>query len=307
MGKFCTKCGASLTGPFCIKCGADARNINPPAQSVPQPATPQPVQAPQPVASAPAPFVPAAAKAGMSPLPKLGIAAVVIIFVGGAAGVVGMYYVAHRISQKVHEVSNEIIDSATGATNPSSGMKASRTATSSSTTGSVGDVCRFLSKEDVGRAIGVEIVRADRDGDGCAYIAKGTPAEMTSKHITAMMAARGADKKTQEMIQGFTSGMGKMFESEKPQSEQDNSGEVPVFNFSVDQNAAETQLRLNERTLSTLGPAAELPGIGDQAFVSADGMIMLRKGKNLVRIMYIMCPCGTDAVKPLAKMIADRL
>jgi hypothetical protein len=33
----------------------------------------------------------------------------------------------------------------------------------------------------------------------------------------------------------------------------------------------------------------------------------VRKGKNLVRIMYVTCPCGTEAVKPLAKKIAEAL
>jgi len=34
---------------------------------------------------------------------------------------------------------------------------------------------------------------------------------------------------------------------------------------------------------------------------------MVRKGDKLVRITYIMCPCSTDAIKPLAKKLADRL
>ncbi len=98
-----------------------------------------------------------------------------------------------------------------------------------------------------------------------------------------------------------------MFKSEEPASEQDNSGEVPVFSFSVDQNAAEAQLRLNAKVLGSLGPQHGLPGIGDQAFVTADGMIFVRKGKSLVRIIYLSCPCGTEQVKPLAKEIADAL
>ena len=310
MGKFCTKCGAPLTGPFCVKCGADARNINPPFQSALPQATPPVVQASQTAPSAPpAPAVgaPAAARTGMSPLAKLGIAAVVIIFVGGAAGVVGMYYVAHRISQKVHEVTNEVLNSSSDTSNRNSDSGSSRAAASGSKFGSMGDVCRLLSKEDVSRAIGVEIIRADRSEDACSYIAKGTQADMTAKHVTAMMAARGADKKTQEMVQAFTGGMGKMFESEKPASERDTSGEVPVFNFSVDLNAAEAQMQLNSKGLSVLGDTQTLSGIGDEAFVSADGMIMFRKGKKLVRIMYINCPCNTEAVKPLAKEIAQAL
>jgi hypothetical protein len=308
MAKFCVKCGAPLsTGPFCVKCGADMRNVEAPVQpQIPAPAA----QAPQLQAATPV-AVPAPAKQGMSVLAKLGIAAVAIIFVGGAAGAVGVYYVAHRVSQKVQQAAAGILGSSSDAGSSSgsgdSGSAESGSAGSGTASGSLGDVCRFLSKEDVSHAIGVEIVRTHSEDNGCTYIAKGTQADMTAKHMTAMMAARGANKQTQQMIQTFAGGMGKMFESEKPQSGRDTSGEVPVFNFSVDQHAAEEQMRLNAKTLGTLGDTQGLPGIGDQAFVSADGMIMVRKGKNLIRIMYITCPCGTEAVKPLAKKIADAL
>jgi len=59
--------------------------------------------------------------------------------------------------------------------------------------------------------------------------------------------------------------------------------------------------------MGRIGDTQDLPGIGDQAFVSGDGMIMVRKGDKLVRIWYLTCPCGTEAVKPLAKEIADAL
>ena len=308
MPNFCVKCGAPLnTGPFCVKCGADIRNVGTPSQ----PPSPSLLAQTPPAHPTPSTTPPVPARQGMSAMAKLGIAAVAIIFVGAAAGAVGVYYVAHRVSQKIHQTANGILGSssdsisspgATGAGSTDSGYTGSGTAS-----GNMGDVCRFLSKEDVGSAIGVEIVRTHSEDNGCSYIAKGTQADMTAKHITAMMAARGADKNTQQMIQTFAGGMGKMFESEKPESNQDASGEVPVFNFSVDPHAAEEQMRLNAKGLARLGDTQGLPGIGDQAFVSADGMIMARKGKSLIRIMYITCPCGTDAVMPLAKKIADAL
>ena len=262
-------------------------------------------------AAAPTSPGPAPAKQGLSALAKLGIAAVVIIFVGGAVGIAGVYYVAHRVSQKIHQATDGILgsssDSSSNSSSKDSGLAGSSSAGSSGGSAIVGDVCRLLQKEDVSHAIGVEIVRTHSEDNGCTYIAKGTQADMTAKHVSAMMAARGADKQAQQMIQNFAGGMGKVFESEKPQSEQDTSGEVPVFNFSVDQNAAEEQIQLNAKTLALLGDTQGLPGIGDQAFVSADGIIMVRKGKNLIRIMYITCPCGTEAVKPLAKKIADAM
>jgi hypothetical protein len=237
----------------------------------------------------------------MSALAKLGIAAVAIIFVGGAAGAVGVYYVAHRVSQKIHQASDGILGSSSDANSSSdSGGSASKS-------GTMGDVCRLLSKEDVGRAVGVVIARTEPGDNSCSYIAKGDKADMLAKHATAMTAARGADKQTQQTIQKFAGGMFKTFQSEQPASEQDSSGEVPVFSFSVDQNAAEEQMRLNAKVLGVMGDQEGLPGIGDQAFVSADGVIMMRKGKNFVRIMFIACPCNTDAVRPLAKEIADAL
>jgi hypothetical protein len=307
MAKFCTKCGSPLTGPFCVKCGADMR------QSA-TPAPPQPVQQnagggapeaiPAPVAAMPpSATVPPLAtnKKKMSPLAKLGIAAVVIIFVGGALAAGGLYYVAHRVSQKIHEEAGSIL----GSSSDSAGPDSSSGGTGPGNAGGI-DACSLLSKEDVSRAIGVEIIRAQPVENGCSYIAKGTQADMMAKHTTAMAASRGADKKTQQMVQQFAGGMFKVFQSEDKDRTPD-TGEIAVFNFSIDENAAEEQMRLNAKMLGSLGDTEGLPGIGDQAFVSADGMIMVRKGNKLVRIMFLTCPCGTEAVKPLAKKIADAL
>ena len=170
----------------------------------------------------------------------------------------------------------------------------------------MGNVCRFLSKEDVSKAIGIEIIRAESADNGCSYIAKGTQADMTAKHAAAMLGDRGADKKTQQIAEQFAGGIFKMTQENKPPSPQDASGEVPVFNFGLDQNDAEAQMRLNAKTLAVLGSQEGLPGIGDQAFVQADGM-MGGKGKTLVRIMYSTCPCGLPQVEPLAEKIADAL
>ena len=163
MSQFCVKCGAPVsTGPFCVKCGADTRNLAEPFQP----------RSPQPVAQIPSPqavFSPSSvsAKQGMSTLAKLGIAAIVIIFVGGAAGAVGVYYVAHKVSQKYHEVSDEILgsspDSSSKTESGSSGADGS-----GSRTGSLGNVCRFLRKEDVSKAIGVPIVRTEPVDNGCS-------------------------------------------------------------------------------------------------------------------------------------------
>lgn len=320
MANFCVKCGFPLTtGPFCTKCGADARSVGQSVQPQQAPVPPQPQRAafpaaptgPQPVIAqsiAPSVAQAVAPKQGMSTLAKLGIEALGVIFVCGAAGVVGVYYVAHKVSQKYHEVSDEIRGSSSGSssnTENRSGDIGSKD--SSSANSSLGNVCRLLSKEDVSRAIGVEIIRTDPGDNGCSYFAKGTQAEMTAKHFKAMVADKGSDKKTPEIAEKIAGGMFNVLQADKPAAEQDTSGEVPVFTFSLDQHAAEEQLRLNAKVLGNLGSQQDLSGIGDKAFVSADGMVIARKGKTLIRIMYLMCPCGIEQVKPLAKTIADAL
>ena len=308
-------------GPFCTKCGADARSVVPSAHAQfasvpvqpPQGAVPAPQIERQPVIatpSGPAVAQPVAAKKGMSTLAKLGIAALAIIFIGGAAGGVGVYYVAHRVSQKIHQAADGILgsESGSGTTPDGKGSGLSEAGSGrSAERGTMGDVCRLLSKQDVSNAVGVEIVRTESKDNGCSYLAKGTQQDMTAKHLKAMVADKGADKKTQETAEKFAGGMMSMFQTEKRASELNTSGEVPVFVFSLDQHGAEEQMRLNAKVLGNLGNEDGLPGIGDQAFVSADGMILVRKGKTLVRIMYLACPCGIEQVKPLAKEIADAL
>ncbi len=214
MATFCVKCGATLGGgPFCTKCGADMSNVGTPSQ----PRSLAPVaQTPQSPA-APSSTGPAPAKQGMSALAKLGIAVVVFLFVGGALAAGGLYYVAHRISQKIHEEAGNILGSSPTSTSPDSASAGN----GSRIPGGI-DVCRLLSKEDVGRAVGVAIARAQPGDNSCSYIAKGDKADMLAKHTTAMLAARGADQQTQQKIQKFAGGMFKTFQSEQPASEQDN-------------------------------------------------------------------------------------
>lgn len=136
MANFCTTCGAPLgAGPFCVKCGAEMRNIAASAQ--------QPTQAPAvvpAVQSAPAtPPSTAVTSKKMSPLAKLGIAAVVIIFVGGALAIGGVYYVAHRVSQKIHQEAGDLLGTSSSSDNASS-------SSSDSSDNSLGDVCRFSAK-----------------------------------------------------------------------------------------------------------------------------------------------------------------
>jgi hypothetical protein len=305
MPTFCGKCGLPVAegGRFCPKCGAPASeaattgpwSAGTPAGTSPSFSPGTTVSVSRAVSTSPAPAAPKPMSAGV----KLLIAAVVIIFLGAGVAVAGMAYAAHRVSQKFHEIASDRVDSASP-----SGTSASRSSASHFS----GDPCRLLSKQDVSAAIGVEIVRTEAADGACNFYAKGDQAEMSAKHVTAMMAKNGADAQTQKMIQGISGGLFKTFQQEKPDSS-DGSGTVIVFNYGIDDNAAVEQMNLNRKAMRSVGGAAvtDLDGVGDEAFVTGDSSVIARKGHKLIRIMYMTCPCNLDAVKPLAQKIADAL
>ena len=323
--KFCNKCGApSIGAPFCNKCGASLREAASPA---PPPAAAQgPQRLPPPPFPPPSQPMPAAqAPTKGSPLTKILVGVAVVIITVGALAAGGVYYVVYRVKQKVHEVARDVpgLGSTSDNNSSSSGgimgsiskmVSGSSSGDSGDSGGSgnsggiSGDPCRLLSKDEVGSAIGVQIVATERTDAGCSYLAHGDSADMTAKHMSEMMGAKGADEKTQQMIQGFAGGMGKMFQSEGHDKGTDSNGNVPVFGFSVDNTAADAQMRLNAKVLGRLGPGqVGIPGIGDQAMDESGAMMMVRKGDKLIRIIYSTCPCSVEAIKPLAKTLADRV
>ncbi|MGH9544109.1 MAG: hypothetical protein ACRD23_02730 [Terriglobales bacterium] len=291
-----------------------------------QPAAIPAAQAPPLAAAPPQPLPASQTPTKGSPLTKILIGFAVVVVTFGALAAGGVYYVVYRVKQKVHEVAHDVTrnvpgmgsDSDSGSSSGDNSIMGSiskmvsgnstDSGNSGSNGGISGDPCRLLSKEEVGRAIGVEIVATQPTEGGCSYLAHGDSGDMTAKHITAMMAKNGADAKTQQMIQGFTGGMAKVFQSEGHEKTSDSNGNVPVFTFGVDNHAAEAQMRLNAKVLGGLGPGqVGVPGIGDQAMDESGAMLMVRKGDKLIRIMYSTCPCSLDAIKPLAKMLADRV
>jgi hypothetical protein len=312
MSRFCGKCGAPLPDGFgfCGSCGADNQQQASPSQ---QQAIPTQQQAFQPVAQPAPPAAtphPAAAAKSSSPWLKIVIVVVIVIFAVGAAAVGGVIYVVHKVSQKAHEYSREVLGE-TPSTAPvaSSGGSASAATPAGTSAAVTGNPCLLLSKQDVSEAIGVAIVETSPTDGGCSYLAKGTAAGMAAKHASAMMAAKGADKKTQGIFEQFAGGVFNNMPKEASTDTESANGNVVVFTFGVDTNSAREQMHLNTKVLGGLGSAAQQPldGIGDEAFAEADSMMMVRKGDKLIRIMFMSCPCNTEAIKPLAKQLASRL
>jgi hypothetical protein len=326
MSKFCGSCGAPLSDgkKFCAKCGAANSSPNQPLSFPIQPTYTAVVQ-PQPA------LTPVAAPLRSNTLLRIGVAAVVIIFVGGFVALGAVYYAMHKVKEKVQAVSHQVDgDAPSFAPGGLASLVQKATASADSKDaeagGFKGDPCRFLSKEDVSRAVGVEIVRADAQDSGCNYIAKGDPADMVSKHMTSMVTSQAksngssATAQQQKMMQQITGAFFKQQESsDKDLSKEASTGEVPILSVSFTSGNAEMQMKLNRMAFNHLKSGntegkttdqtatGDLDGIGDEAYEMGGSGLIVRKGETVARFMFTYCPCDANAIKPLATNLANKL
>ncbi len=297
MAGFCRNCGSPLADGqgFCTKCGTRVGNAPANAAAAQSPAPPPPAAPPVYATPAPPPAPVAAAPrpAGMSPLIKILIAVVIIFVAFGAFASVALIYIGHRVHQKATEL----------GLNRSDDERRASDAEMRRING-----CALLPKTEVSAVVHMDIVRAENTGSdpGCAYSVAGDAADMTAKHLGAMHKAE-LNEQQQNTIQDFAKGILKNGDANQTASE--HPGEVPVLAFSIDNNAAQLQMRLNRATLGRLGPIGlvAIPGLGDEAFDAYGAMIFVRKGDKLVRIIYTTCPCVSADVIPLARTIVAGL
>ena len=242
----------------------------------------------------------------MSTGAKIGIAVLVVFVAMSAAAIGGVIYVTYRVKQKVAEVKSQYLGNESGSSDSRSanGRTGSQSGSADSSS-SLGNPCRYLSPQEVGRAIGVTIVEAKAEGAGCSYMVPGTMADLTAKHVSAIAASKGADAQSQNLVQNFAGAIFKSSQEQRGESS-DSNGNAPVLIISVDDQSAGTQMQLNHGIFGQVGGATQnLPGIGDEAFDVGNAMIMVRKGNKLIRMMYSTCPCSTDKITPLARKLAD--
>jgi hypothetical protein len=301
MAGFCRNCGSPLGDEqtFCTKCGTRVPGApsQAPAGAAPPASAAPPVPPPQPAATSAVQALPTpGAPAKGSPLIKilLVVAGVFVLF--GAVGIAGLIYVGHRVHKKAVELG--LTDSSGHHVSTLSGI----------------DACSLLTKDDVSQAVRMEVVRAEASrgsSPGCVYSVAGDSADLTAKHLSQLTKQMSKDNK-QEMTksqQDAIEKMGQNFfrstEAQQGSSLSEHAGETPILTFSIDDNAAPFQMKLNRGMLGQLGPMAtsNIPDLGDEAFDVAGAVMMARKGDKLVRVMYMTCPCGRDDVLPLVRKI----
>ena len=228
---------------------------------------------------------------------KVLLGLVVVVFLFAAIGIAGIWYVAHRVKQKAHEMGLDQISSENARTNrtPVLGGR---------------DACNLLSKEDVSQAVKMEVVRAEATegkGSGCTYSVQGEMTDLVAKHATMLQKGNMTEQQRQ-MMESFAKNIFQNAQAEQGGAAANSShpGESPVLVFNVDNQGAKALMSMSRATLGRMGPSlTELPGLGDEAFDLAGAMMMVRKEDRILTIMYMMCPCAREDVVPLAKKIAD--
>jgi hypothetical protein len=285
----------------------------------------QPAYAPIPASYTPTPAsaYPAAGAKKSNTLLKVIVAVVLLIFAGGALALGGLWYAAQKIKEKAHAAATQALagsgPGSAGMGEFLNGVAALKGGSGSGDGGGgfKGDPCRFLSKAEVSQAVGIQVIRAEAKDEGCSYIAKGDPADVTSKHMASMIGGLGADAKTQKTIQQMAGGLfAQQQANDKSLSAEAATGEIPVLVVSFTSGNAQAEMKMNRGafnyvtggsgTASSSG-SGDLDGIGDEAYLAGGSMLIFRKGNSVAHFTYISCPCNTDNIKPLAKLVAGRL
>ena len=294
MAGFCGKCGSPLDDvqAFCARCGAavGGQPVRPTATASTAPPPPRP--------QAPAPASPAVAAAPVksgNTLVKVLLVFLVVIFLFGAIGLAGIWYVAHKAKQKFHEIGlDEISDTSDAIRVPAlAGI----------------NPCSLLSKSEVGLAANVEVTRAEAaEGSepGCVYNVRADASDLVAKHASLLHKQETTAAQRQQfesVAKDFFHGM-----NQQPgRTDSRHPGEAPVFMFSVSNSGAKAQMNLSRMAFGRLGSMATIPGLGDDAVDIAGAMMLVRKDDKLIRVMYMMCPCTASDVTPLVKKLVANM
>ena len=213
---------------------------------------------------------------------KILLIVLVVLFVGALIVVGGVVYVAHRVVTTAKDdlakagISSSDLSSVANSTHP--------------------DACKYLSAGDVSAAVGVPIIDVKSD-NGCHYIAQGSAANFTMQHVGAM----GGGKDMPAGMPGMTSA-----------SSDTNSAETTsLVDITINSSGGRMQMKLEKKLIGGLQVKGiingDLQGIGDEALVIGNNLLLVRKGDMLVQFTYTNCPCSSTQIEPLAKKLVDQL
>lgn len=211
---------------------------------------------------------------------KILLIVLAVLFVGGVVVVAGIIYVAHRA---VNSAKADLAKAGISTSDLSSMANSQHL-----------DACKYLTAGDVSAAVGVPIIDVKGDESGCHYIAQGSAANFTMQHVGAM----GGGKAMPAGMPGMMTGSS------------DSSETTSLVDITISSSGGRMQMNLEKKLIGGLqvnGTAnGDVPGIGDEAFLIGNNLLLVRKGDMLVQFTYTNCPCSATQIEPLAKKLVDQ-
>lgn len=317
MPGFCVNCGSPLTGPFCNNCGARAVSPGAPAQAVPPPVAPVPVQSGfQPVnvpvlSSQPAPAMPSqgyqpvaapvATAAKGSGLGKvlLWVGGIIFVLFLAAAGatIYGVYWVKHKVTTYASAL--------TGTSSDSVKILAK------------GDSCRLLSTAELQKVLGVSIEKSaeimEEDRPGCAYYTNQQAVNQLQR-----MALQQAKKQSDEVnsrpgpkpdsLPALLKNTNELEGVVKALGMTEPTADGRVFSFTVEHGADANSWAGMRLTESAVPGFEEVSGVGDHAMIGAFGhAFYVQKGDAVITMSTMLVPDARARGSELARKIIGKL
>ncbi len=296
MASFCSGCGfpQAANVAFCPNCGARHQGAPSPA---PAPAPPQ--QAPAAVAKS----------AGMSTGMKVLLTFVVLIMLGGVAGIAGMIYVGHRVKEAVVDKAKEL-----GVELPTS-----EPARHTGSARVLPKSCDLLSKQEAATLLGEPIERSETSEEGCLYYGPaGLSASLAKTQFSrdvqsaqtpgSTVSATDMATSAEQMVGGITGAQG------MPGS----GGEAPLLMLIIapDGKSQMTALTASKALFNGIFKAAdakglsfgdEIPGLGDRAIRLPKLGLNVLKGEVMIRIIPGPVPDPDAKTIAVARTVLGRL
>lgn len=304
MAAFCTNCGAPLAegAGFCIRCGAPRPGAvaAPPAQ----PAYPAaPPTAPPPYAAAPPAYAAApAAKSGGS-AKKIVLIVLAVIFVLGAAGIIGVALVANRVKNRIQQAASR------------QGVDLSAFSSSAGYQGRLPDACSLLTKEEASSIIGQTIERTEEHGRTCDYyvqpVSQTEQQDRAQKLLEEIQARAKAQQAAGNAEAGNAAQQSAMADLTKSMVAGANPGSGPYFTVQVNPNGR-AEIAAMKLAMGVVAPGMKttepLPGLGDDALMGPmDSMLVFIKNGLGVHIDLRQMPQGRERAIAMAQKILPRM
>jgi hypothetical protein len=303
MARFCSNCGAPVSGQFCTACGAAIKAGPAQAQNETPPAAPvlQPVAAP-----------PAVRKSSGT---KILFIVLGVLMLFGAIGVGGIVYVGYRAKQKFAELKK---DYGVG------GDASSRTSSVGTRTfpPSKGSGCSLLEGQEAARILGVAVERAESEasaseGTLCKYwVSAPERQQLIREEIASGMAGMGkADTKSgeQDLEKLIGGAAGALIEANGDNKNSDYAFSLQVWRKNGKEQWEKMdslQARTKDAAGADFASVAMQPvqGLGDRATVLAAGhSIMVLKGDTFFLLGFQQFVPGRDKTVALARVVAGRI